>query len=266
MASDYAPPVDRLLVFGHCRDSIANWPDHPKVLELGPEYIPDLIRMATDEELWLLESEGLEIWAPIHAWRSLGQLRAEAAIEPLLSLLHRMDDEGNDWIGEELPEVFGMIGAAAISALSTYLADKTHGLSARTAASEALVKIAEQYPETQEKSIAAIAHQLEQFTKNNPVLNGMLVAALLDLKAVEAAPVMERAFAANRVDETIAGDWEEVQLDLGMVSKLELRQRRFAASQRPVVDFSTVTQPKPDVTGFGSSSSEQSKKKGKKKK
>ncbi|MBD2121552.1 hypothetical protein H6F68_11635 [Trichocoleus sp. FACHB-262] len=106
-----------------------------------------------------------------------------------------------------------------------------------------MVKIAEQHPETREQSIAAIAHQLEQFTKNNPVLNGMLVAALLDLKAVEAAPVMERAFAANRVDETIAGDWEEVQLDLWMVSKLELRQRRFEATKRPVVDFSSVANP-----------------------
>ncbi|MBD1862704.1 MULTISPECIES: hypothetical protein [Trichocoleus] len=57
----------------------------------------------------MLESEGLEIWAPIHAWRSLGQLRAEAAIEPLLSLLHRMDDEGNEWIGEELPEVLACL-------------------------------------------------------------------------------------------------------------------------------------------------------------
>ncbi|MBD2096751.1 hypothetical protein H6F90_16735 [Trichocoleus sp. FACHB-591] len=65
----------------------------------------------------MLESEGLEIWASIHAWRSLGRLRAEAAIEPLLSLLHRMDDEGNAWIGEELPEVFGMIGAVAIMLL-----------------------------------------------------------------------------------------------------------------------------------------------------
>ncbi|MBD2096752.1 hypothetical protein H6F90_16740 [Trichocoleus sp. FACHB-591] len=57
-----------------------------------------------------------------------------------------------------------------------------------------MVKIAEQHPETREQSIAAITHQLGQFTKNNPVLNGMLVVALLDLKAVEAAPVMERAF------------------------------------------------------------------------
>ncbi|WP_255527340.1 MULTISPECIES: hypothetical protein [Trichocoleus] len=38
-----------------------------------------------------------------------------------------------------------------------------------------MVKIAEQYLETREQSIAAIAHQLEQFTKNNPVLNGVLL-------------------------------------------------------------------------------------------
>ncbi|MBD2096750.1 hypothetical protein H6F90_16730 [Trichocoleus sp. FACHB-591] len=50
MASDYAPPVDRLLTFGDCRDSIADWPDYLKALELGPEHIPDLIRMAADEE------------------------------------------------------------------------------------------------------------------------------------------------------------------------------------------------------------------------
>jgi len=266
MNPNYAPPVDQLLSFGDCRKSMAEWPNYPQELGLGPEQIPDLIRMATDEELWTIESEGLEIWAPIHAWRSLGQLRTEAAIEPLLGLLHWIDDEGNEWVGEEVPEVLGLIGAAAIPGLSTYLADRTHGLSARTAASEALVKIAQHYPEAREQSIDAIAHQLEQFTKNNPVLNGMLVAALLDLKAVEAALVMERAFAANRVDDTIAGDWEEVQLDLGMVSKLELRQRRFEAAQRPVVDFSTVAKPKQEASGFGSSSADKSKKKGKKKK
>ncbi|HEY9747669.1 MAG TPA: DUF1186 domain-containing protein, partial [Allocoleopsis sp.] len=240
MPSDYAPPVDQLLSFGDCRDSMAEWPNYVEALGLEAAHIPELIRMITDEELWAVDIEGLEIWAPIHAWRSLGQLQAEAAIEPLLSLLHWIDDEGNEWVGEEVPEVLGMIGAAAIPILSTYLADRTHGLSARIAASEALVKIAQQHPEVREQCVEAIAHQLEQFTKNNPALNGMLVAALLDLNAVEAAPVIEKAFAANRVDDTIAGDWEEVQLELGMVSKPELRQRRFEAAQRPVVDFSTA--------------------------
>ena len=36
------------------------------------------------------------------------------------------------------------------------------------------------------------------------------------MEAVEAAPVIERAFAAGRIDESIAGDWPEVQYDLGL--------------------------------------------------
>ncbi len=245
---------------------MAEWPNYLQELGLGPEHIPDLIRMVTDEELWTTESEGLEVWAPIHAWRSLGQLQAEAAIEPLLGLLHWIDDEDSDWVGEELPKVFGMIGAAAIPALSAYLSDKTHGLWARTAASGALGEIGKQHPEARDQCVAAIANQLDQFTKNNPILNGMMIASLLRMKALEAAPIMEKAFAANRVDDTIVGDWDDVQVSLGLASKLEVRQRRFEAAQRPVVDFSTVAKPKQEVSGFGSSSSDKSKKKGKKKK
>ena len=38
----------------------------------------------------------------------------------------------------------------------------------------------------------------------------------MELEAVEAAPLMERAFVANLVDESLRGDWEEVQMDLGL--------------------------------------------------
>lgn len=40
-------------------------------------------------------------------------------------------------------------------------------------------------------------------------LNGFIVGYLVDLEAVEAAPLMERAFAAGRVDVSIMGDWAE---------------------------------------------------------
>lgn len=266
MASDYAPPVDQLLSFGDCRESMAEWPNYVEALGLEAAHIPELIRMITDEELWAVDTEGLEIWAPIHAWRSLGQLQAEAAIEPLLGLLYWIDEEGNDWIGEEVPEVLGMIGAAAIPAVNNYLVDKTYGVWARTAAAGALEEIAKRHPEVRDQCVAAIAHQLEQFARNNPILNGMMIASLLDMKAVEAAPIMEKAFAANRVDDTIVGDWDDVQVSLGLASKLELRQRRFEAAKSPVVDFSAIAKPKPEVSGFGSFSSEKSKKKGKKKK
>ncbi len=55
------------------------------------------------------------------------------------------------------------------------------------------------------------------------------------LQSVEAAPTIERAFAADRVDETIAGDWDEVQASLGLrppLTDAELaakREKREAA-------------------------------------
>lgn len=40
---------------------------------------------------------------------------------------------------------------------------------------------------------------------------------LTDLKAVEAASIMEEAFAADTVDLSIQGDWEDTQIRLGLL-------------------------------------------------
>ena len=50
-------------------------------------------------------------------------------------------------------------------------------------------------------------------------LNAFLMSYLVDLKAVEAAPVMEKAFAADRVDISVQGDWEDVQIRLGLLDE-----------------------------------------------
>jgi hypothetical protein len=42
---------------------------------------------------------------------------------------------------------------------------------------------------------------------------------LCDLKAVESAFVIEGAFAADGVDLSILGDWEEAQILLGLLEK-----------------------------------------------
>ena len=98
----YPPPVNKLLTYGASKAQLwQNWPNYAE-LGLGPEHIPDLIRMATDNELLWADSESLEVWAPIHAWRALGQLRAEAAIEPLLTLFEVPDEEDNEWAMDEL--------------------------------------------------------------------------------------------------------------------------------------------------------------------
>lgn len=83
--TSYPSPVDKLLTYGDARLGADSWPNYLE-LGFGPEHIPDLIRMATDEALNTAETEDMAVWVPTHAWRTLGQLRAEAAIKPLLIL------------------------------------------------------------------------------------------------------------------------------------------------------------------------------------
>ena len=221
--NSYTPPVDQLLTYGDAHQHGGHPQDWPQYLELGigSEQIPDLIRMATDEELRWADSESLEVWAPIHAWRTLGTLHAEAAIEPLLPLLKDIDENDDDWVQEELPEVYGRIGPAAIPALAAYMADTTHHLWARVAVVDSLEKIAKMHPESRDECVAILTRQLEQFAENDEELNGFLVSDLVKLKAVEAAPLMERAFAADSVDTFLMGDWYDVQVELGLISREE---------------------------------------------
>jgi hypothetical protein len=222
--SSYSSPVDRLLTYGDGRN-FREWPNYLE-LGLGPEHIPDLIRMATDEDLHWADSESLEVWAPVHAWRALGQLHAEAAIEPLVSLLSRIDEEDDDWADEDVPRVLGMIGSASIPALAAFLSDEQHGFYARVNAAEALQYVAEANPNVRAQCIAVIMCQLTKFATQDEGLNAFLIYPLIELKAAEALPLIEQAFAADRVDEMVFGDWEDVQIKFGLKAERETPRRR----------------------------------------
>lgn len=237
----YTHPVSQLLTLGHIEGD-NSWPDYPATLGLTHEHIPDLIRMATDEALNDADSESDEVWAPIHAWRALAQLHATEAIEPLLSLFHRIDEYGDDWIADELPAAYGVLGPDAIPALRDFMADPANGIWARTGAAGSLSNIATQHPEARDEVIAILTDQLAHFADQDRVFNASLVMELAGtLHAQEAAPVIERAYKADKVDLMAMGDWEDVQIQLGL---LEARQttkpnyfelespEAFAVSQR----------------------------------
>jgi hypothetical protein len=101
---------------------------------------------------------------------------------------------------------------------------------ARVGVSAALENIATHFPTARSECIGVITFQLEQFLTNDPTFNGCLIADLLDLKAVESASAMERAFAAKRVDLSVAGDWEDAQIDFG------LKKERTAPRERTELD------------------------------
>ena len=213
MATTYEPPVNQLLTYGSLEDeTTAEWPDY-LALGLSTEDIPELIRMATDMSLMTEDTPIEEFFAPVHAFRALGQLHAEAASEPLLSLFDNQHD--NDWIIEDLPQAYGMIGPSAIPALAAHIADQSKEEFSRTLASNGLVEIAKTHPEARSEVISTISKQLELFDEQDPELNGWLIGDLGDLKAVETLPLIERAFNADAVDEMII-DLEDVLVDFGL--------------------------------------------------
>jgi hypothetical protein len=77
--ADYSPPVDQLLTYETPHNNFDDWSGY---LNLGItlEHVPDLIQMIGDQSLHLDETDDQFYWAaPVHAWRTLGQLKAEAA-------------------------------------------------------------------------------------------------------------------------------------------------------------------------------------------
>lgn len=226
--TEYPSPVNALLTIGNDGKWAGEWPNY-LTLGLGPEHVPDLIRMATDDDLNLADSGSLEVWAPLHAWRALGQLRAEAAVAPLLDVLEGDGDELGDYDLETFPEVLGMIGPEALPALEAALAEGSRDEYARIAIARGICSIAVKHPEARDRCVAILTRALEDFERNEPGLNGFLISNLMELQAEESAPVIERAFAAEAVDEMIVGDWHDVFLamDLEGPSPPPSRRPRF---------------------------------------
>lgn len=226
----YQEPVATLLTLGDVRGQ----PRYDyRSLGLGEGDVPELARLAADPELFWGDPASAVVWAPVHAWRALADLRAEGALDALIAVLSlpvkEQGDEVDDydgWIGQELPEVFAAIGPAAFPVLADYLRDAGHHRWARTTTAAAIGLIGERYPALRDGAVAVLTEVVEATTDHpgpttddDEVLNGCLIADLVRLKAVESAPVIERAFAAERVDLILTGDWEDVQVDLGLLEE-----------------------------------------------
>lgn len=267
----YQDPVAKLLTYGDCREmDKTQWDNYPELLGLSEADVPELIRLATDHGFWDMDSNLPEVWAPTHAWRALGQLKAEAAIAPLLNLLE-LDD---DWTIEELPIVYAMIGRASIAPLAAYLFDSSHEPLPRNHAAMALSRIAQAHPDCRNECLAPLMQQLEAFQDNPIEINDTLIFELVELHAIEAVSLLEQVFVSGRVTEFMVGTWASVQIELGLkqtedFSPDELKPKvpEYLANIRKLLEISEAQAIKPK--GFSKPSngvSNYSSKKKKKKK
>ncbi|MBN1453719.1 MAG: DUF1186 domain-containing protein [Anaerolineales bacterium] len=218
---DFSEPVLALISLGEKAARNSQWPDYSE-LGITSDHISELIRIIERiEEFWLDEDVGnaAESYAPIHAWRALGQLKAEQAIPSLVKLVIWNEDEDADWIMEDIPDAMGMIGPACIPPLRDHLIDPHKLTWASVTFAHCLAEIGTQHPESRPACVEALQAGLEQFEQNDETINAFIISYLADLKAVEAAPLVERAYQADVVDLSVQGDFEDWQIELGLLEK-----------------------------------------------
>lgn len=214
MTVPYLPPLDRLLKLGAEPARRRTWPDY-RNLGLEDRHVPALIQMATDPALHAAEERNPAIWAPVHAWRALGQLGAAAAADPLLALLER--EAENEWVYAEIPAVLGMIGPPALHGATMLLFDEARDDELRVAGAAAIASVALEHPDRRDEAAAVLAKQLEDWPHQGKLLNAYLIEDLVVLQETAAAPIIEAAFAGDGVDFAVCGDWEDVQVGLGLL-------------------------------------------------
>jgi hypothetical protein len=211
----YPAPLDALLTLGRVGFGHRGWRDY---LGMGftAEHVPDLLRMADDPELHGASSEDPRVYAPVHAWRTLGLLRAGEAAAPLAEMMVRYED---DCAREDLPRVLGMIGEAAVEPVRAVLETADASLFTRVAAACALQEIGERHASERDRAVHLLTRQLHGWREQDATLNAFLVDSLVELGVIDAAPLMQAAFDAHAVDESVRGDWEDVQISLGLLEE-----------------------------------------------
>ena len=169
----------------------------------------------------------------MHAWRTLAQLQAEEAIEPLLALFDFSEDFDDDWVLSEFLTVYGMIGSKAIPALAGNLSENSAEVMPGISVVDCIKEIGKTHPDAKSECVQVLNSQLEQFQYNSSTLNGFLISGLVGLQAVDRLPLIRQAFENGRVDLSIVGDIEDVEIDLNV--------RKERSTSRPLL-FEEVRQ------------------------
>ena len=195
-----------------------DWPDY---LQYGftEEDVPELLAIVTDERLNTMPAEDEAVWAPLHAWRALGQLKNPQAVQPLINAFDGLHED--DWAMGEIPRVMAMIGEPAIKPLVVYINESEHDEFARVMAMSALAEVAKQHPEYREQVVNIFRDYMKTPSMEDGSFNGLLVCELLDLDAVELIDDIRQLYNRGCVDISYAGDMEDVEFELGVHSERE---------------------------------------------
>lgn len=268
----YQDPVAQILKIDtrtHWQDV---WIDYPTQYGLTKADVPELIRLARDEELIYSESPSIYAW--IHALRAATQLAPETAFNEYLALLEEYPD--SDYLHEEIGGMCKQVGEIAISPLKQNLNNNQIDVWLRVSAANGLEEVGKAYPDLRESCIHILSKELQNYRdRKEDILDSTLVSNLTELKAIEVVDLIAEVFSHRELDEFITSSWPSVQVQLGLKQESDFspkqlaprkpdymlawqkaqRQREFQKSLNEL-----VLPPRPVAKGFGSSKNKKKKK------
>lgn len=210
------------------------------ILRLSSAALPQLIELATDVEG--VQKPKPECYAPIHALRLLGELNQAEMVKPLLSQFPIKQVQPNEnlvmmWI-DEVPQMIGRAGAAALPELWSVIDDAEQTIEARGMACASLPYVTLFAPETREGTIIALHERLNASEDNQ--LTAHYIWALGYLGAGEVYSDILTAFRQNRVELKVVTAAQARQLLLSKEATARLKcgthtlQERY--QQHPLLD------------------------------
>ncbi|MEI7643731.1 MAG: hypothetical protein WCJ55_05400 [Chloroflexales bacterium] len=121
----------------------------------------------------------------------------------------------DDWLRQELPELFGHVGQAALAPLQAYLADRSRSAWGHSLVARALGAVAQQHPELHDAVVPILSDVLRHAEQYDELACTSAMDSLVEIEAVEALPVIRHAFALDKIDPMVRGDWGDILDQLG---------------------------------------------------
>lgn len=210
----YSEPVKKLFSLNYPE---SNDPIDYSTLGITADNISELMQMATSADL--LDSADTDddsgFCAAVHSWYALAQLGCANVIPQLLKLIENY--EYDLLFGREFLKIFCLIGHSAITVLRDFINDETKFHYSRSYAIEGLGNLVKSNESYRDECVSILTKFIEK--PSIPDLTGLAISMLIDLNACDSIDVIRNAFTQGYVDIGIAGDIEDVEIELGLRDK-----------------------------------------------
>lgn len=232
------PRVQVLLRLGEPTFGIPSqvpWPDYVARFRLGPDDVPELLRLVTDLSLHVSGRRTARGFGRLHAWRALAQLAADgvaaaaAVAQPIVDLY--LEDPEEEWLDNDAARVLALVGRPSLPLLLDVLDDPDAEWLWRDFALEALGEVGSTNPSTRDEVLDALLLALQREIEDAEALRPedrdeslqrdshatVIIDGCLDMDAgrgsrgPEVIEHVRRAFASGLVRDSCFGPWPVVR-------------------------------------------------------